>query len=82
MPTWLPDGPTPPARGGRAERARSALARRCERQVDASADEGAAGAAEGAAEALPEALSYPPSARTGGDVVKVDAPAPGEVRGR
>jgi hypothetical protein len=78
----MPWDTAPRARGGRAERARSALARRYERHADASADEGAAGAAEGAAEAASEALPLPPSARAEDDAGMVDAPAPGEVRGR
>jgi len=68
---------------GRAAVARGALARRYERRDDVLAAEASDGAAaEGAVVASLEALSLPPSARAGGDAVMVDAPAPGEVRGR
>jgi hypothetical protein len=70
-----------PARGGRAEQARQARSMSGTRRASAAAEAGGA-AAEGAAEASPEALFYPPSARADGDAVMVDAPAPGEVRGR
>jgi hypothetical protein len=75
------EGRAGPARGGRAERARQARSLSGTRSASAAAEASGGTAAEGAAEASPEALSYPPSARAGGDAVLVNAPAPGEVRG-
>jgi hypothetical protein len=82
MPTWLPDGPAPRPRSGRAAVARGALARRYERREDAAASAAAGAAAAADLEAEGDRRS-PPRASPAADAEAAGAPALGsgdEVR--